>query len=221
MAEHKKTIKMNIPMFLAAVLFCATLISIHFTSGLYARYTTSGEGSDSARVITFGDINITETGDFTSDGQLMIIPGVDLTKKAVVNFEGSESATYVFVEVIVSGWTKDDNQTFTVKSGETVYMQWSVNGEWMPLGAGTDLDDGSVRYVYYQELAPNTKLIDKDIIAELDATDDEETTIAVGDEITKYDINNLADVSIEFRATAVQSSGFDSASDAWDSIALK
>lgn len=47
--RHDK-IKLNILMCLACVLFCLTLISVHLCSGLYARYTAYGTGSDSARV---------------------------------------------------------------------------------------------------------------------------------------------------------------------------
>jgi len=49
----KKKAKLNIPLCAAAVLLCLTLVSIHLTSGLYARYTASATGSDSARVAKF------------------------------------------------------------------------------------------------------------------------------------------------------------------------
>jgi len=39
---------------LAGILLCLTLFSMHLTSGLYARYTTSASGGDSARVAAFG-----------------------------------------------------------------------------------------------------------------------------------------------------------------------
>lgn len=42
--------KVNIPMCLAGILLCLTLFSMHFSGGLYARYTTSGTVADSARV---------------------------------------------------------------------------------------------------------------------------------------------------------------------------
>ena len=45
--------KVNIPMCLACVLLCLTLISMHLTTGLYARYTTTAQASDSARVAKF------------------------------------------------------------------------------------------------------------------------------------------------------------------------
>lgn len=49
--KHK--MRVNIPMCLAGVLFCLTLISIHLTSGLYAKYTTKDASEDAARVAEF------------------------------------------------------------------------------------------------------------------------------------------------------------------------
>lgn len=39
---------------LAGILLCLTLFSMHLTSGLYARYTTSSGSGDEARVAAFG-----------------------------------------------------------------------------------------------------------------------------------------------------------------------
>ena len=51
MGEKKQ--KVNIPMCAAFILFVLTLISMHLTSGLFARYTVTATGSDSARVAKF------------------------------------------------------------------------------------------------------------------------------------------------------------------------
>ena len=53
MAEKNKSPMMNIPMVLGLVLLCLTLISTHFTAGLYARYVAKASGEDSARVAKF------------------------------------------------------------------------------------------------------------------------------------------------------------------------
>ena len=50
--------KLNIPMCAAVVLLYLTLLSIHLTSGLFARYTTTVTASDSARVAKF-DVDVT------------------------------------------------------------------------------------------------------------------------------------------------------------------
>jgi hypothetical protein len=42
--------KVNIPMVAALILFMLTMISVHLTGGLYARYTARATASDSARV---------------------------------------------------------------------------------------------------------------------------------------------------------------------------
>lgn len=208
-AKHIKTAKVNIPMYIAALLFCLTLISIHLTSGLYAKYTGSASGNDSARVITFGDLTLTETGNFYEGNKLMIIPGVDLTKKAVVSFTGSEAATYVFVEVEPSAiWQTTDNRTFSIKLNSKTAMQWSVATDWNLLLS----QDGT--YVYYRALAPNTVLNNADIIAE-------NGKITVSNQITKSEIKGMTNISIKLRATVVQSGGFENPTAAWNSIAAK
>ena len=59
--------KLNIPMCAAVVLLFLTLLSIHLTSGLFARYTTTVTASDSARVAKF-DVDVTaDIKDITVD----------------------------------------------------------------------------------------------------------------------------------------------------------
>ena len=57
--------KLNIPMCLALILFVLTMISIHLTSGLYARYATVATASDSARVAKFAVSGALDRGDVT------------------------------------------------------------------------------------------------------------------------------------------------------------
>lgn len=208
LAKHTKTAKVNIPMCIASFLFCLTLISIHLTSGLYAKYISSASGNDSARVIKFGELTITETGDFYEDNKLMIIPGVDLIKKATVSFSGSESATYVFVEIMPTGWSATDDVTFALLSNGKTAMQWSIADGWVFLKS----DNGT--YIYYRELAPNLELVTADIIAG-------SGKITVSDQITKSEIKAMTDVSIKLRATVVQSGGFENPEAAWNSVAAK
>ena len=207
MVRHHKT-KMNIPMCLAAILLCLTLISIHLTSGLYAKYINSASGNDSARVIKFGELTLTEEGDFYVGNKLMIIPGVALTKKATVSFSGSESATYVFAEITPSKWSTTDNKTFSLMSNGKTAMQWNVAEGWLFLKS----DNGT--YIYYRELTPNTELIATDIIAE-------NGKIAVSNQITKSEIQVMTGISIKLRATVVQSGGFENPEAAWNSVAAK
>lgn len=209
LAKQTRTAKVNIPMCIASFLFCLTLISIHLTSGLYAKYISSASGNDSARVIAFGDITLTENGDFYDSNKLMIIPGVNLTKKATVQFTGSEAATYVFVEVEPStSWQTTDNHTFSITLNNKIVMQWSIAEGWDLLNT----TNGT--YVYYCELAPNEILNDVDIIAE-------NGKIMVSDRITKSEIASMTGISIKLRAAVVQSGGFADPEAAWNSVAAK
>ena len=194
--------KVNIPLCLAALLFCLTLLSSHFTGGLYARYISRDSGEDSARVIRFGDLTLTETGDF-KDGEAYIIPGVNLTKDATVTFAGSESATYVFVEVEADGWTISGSDKRDFSYG-TNLLSWNVAEGWNYLSS-----DGS-SYVYYRMLVPNEPL-NADIIAN-------NGQISVSADITKQHLATMTDITIDLRAAVVQVGGFDSVGAAWASV---
>ncbi len=202
--SSKKTVKFNIPMFVACVLLCLTLMSLHLMGGIYARYVSVSEGSDSARVAKFGEITLTESGDFNADGELVIIPGSDLTKRAVVSFEGSETSTYVFVSITQTGWSTADNRSFAIVRGGENRLEWSVDPDWTYLPTA----DGA--YVYYRTLAPNTELSD-DIIAN-------EGQITVSPDITKEELAGMTGVSIVLQAAAVQAGGFADAAAAWTSV---
>lgn len=220
MKKTRNRTKLNIPMCAACVLLCLTLLSIHLSAGLYAKYTTSAEGRDSARVITFGEISITEEGDFGDDGNLtgLIVPGVDLTKKAMVSFSGSEAATYVFAEVVVSeNWTHvEDSDTFHISSGNIAYLQWQIADGWTYLMAESGANNEK-RYIYYRELAPNVTLDKTDIVGN-------GGVITVSSQIPiilQNGLNELDDTYIKFQARVVQSSGFADAAAAWNSVKRK
>ena len=50
MAKQQQKVTYNLPMSLACVLLCLTLLSFYFTGDLYARYTVSEKGGDGAWV---------------------------------------------------------------------------------------------------------------------------------------------------------------------------
>ncbi|MBR6806882.1 MAG: hypothetical protein IKM46_00735 [Clostridia bacterium] len=217
--------KMNIPMCAACVLLCLTLFSCYLCGGLFAKYTTSGAGDDSARVITFGDLTLKEEGDFVEkDGKnnFIVTPGVGLRKDVELSFTGSEAATYIFVEVETE-YTTADNYTFTYESGEKTMLQWSVvkktdsDPEGWTFLSGTD-----GKYVYYRELEPNVSFSGVDIIAGPVVDSDVDGQVLVN-ATTKSDIASLKgkNISIVLRAVAVQAGGFENAEKAWESVAGK
>lgn len=194
----------------AAGLVILTILSLYLLSGLFARYVSSDQGSDSARVATFGNLTLTETGDFdgTDSKKGMIIPGVPLTKNATVTFTGSEMATVVFVEVIVpkDTWETADNKAFSYGG-----MSWSVASGWEYLTK--DLYDGKDRYVFFKILEPNTQLSGEKIV--------EDGVISVSEEITKANIGSLGNADLTFRASVIQAGSFKTVQEAWTAMAAK
>lgn len=182
--------------FLAGILFCLVLISTALLGSLFGRYVTSAAGSDSARVVQFGALTLTETGDFTGDTQKtgIIIPGVDLQKDVRVTFEASEVATIVFVEVTAPDW-EVSGSSFSKKDG---LLHWTLADGW------THLPD--TQYVYYRELPPNTGLTAQII---------KDGTIFVSDAITESNISDFADLSLTFQASVIQNDGSLTPAEAW------
>lgn len=226
MEKRKREMKLNIPMCAACILLCLTLISIHMTGGLYAKYTATATGGDSARVVQFGEVTISETGDFGVDGseQGLILPGVDLTKKAVVNLSASEVSTYVFVEYALSAtgtaaWTPVDTNAdgkpdrFTIKSEDIDLMSWSPASDWSYVTQTVKKDD-RITYIFYQELEPGATLTETNLIGN-------NGKISVSEEISKEEIAALTGIYIDLRASVVQAGDFADASAAWTSIASK
>lgn len=188
-------------LFLAGILFCLVLITTALLGGLFARYTTRASGSDSARVAKFGNLTLTETGDFVMvDGRRtgIIIPGVDLNKKVTLSFDASEVATIVFVEVAAPGWDTQDTQTFT----KDTHLSWHMADGWTYL-PGT-------QYVYYKVLNPNTPLTDVDII--------QDGVIHVSKDITESILKKLDTMNLSFRAAVIQNDGSLTPATAWDRL---
>lgn len=190
----------NFMMRLAGVLFCLVMISTYMMGGLFARYVARGSGSDSARVIKFGDITVEESGDFLEGNTMVITPGVDITKEAVVHFEGSEAAVYVFLEVALSDiWETNENGKYYIEDKLT----WQIHQDWNVLEGYEN--------VFYMPLEPN-QVLSAGIIRD--------NTIYVSEEILAAELGELAN-TISFRARVVQSSGFESAKAAWGSLQAK
>lgn len=196
MEKEKKNISENSPKFrlpLRAYLTYILVATFLVTGVTYSKYVTRATGGDAARVMKMGDVTITETGDFYEDYGLRIIPGVDLEKKAVVTFEGSEATCYVFLEVYAENWSTADNIEFIDEVNSKI--TWKMSDEWMYLSSDGD------KHIYYMIVEPNVNL-DKEIINQNVVCVSEELT---NSEIKKYDATSL---NIKFQAIAVQYDGF-------------
>lgn len=196
--------KINIPLRAAGILFCLTLISTCFTSGFYARYISRNTGDDYTSVAQFNDLTILESGSFEDDGTMLIIPGVDLTKNAIVKFDGSASSTFVFAEIEVSpNWQKANN-SFAIKQNDKTLMNWSVSNEWIYLKTKNNT------HIYYQELEPNTSL-ESNIVSN-------NGLLQINNQTTTSDLATINNIYINFRASVIQSNGFETPELAWEAI---
>lgn len=196
---NKKINSCKFIMILASVCLCLVLITMHMMPDLFARYSTTATGSDSARVIKFSTLNITVDNSTSS----IFSPGTTMSKAITVNFGGSEAKTYVFAVITASGWTWTRNEKkFT---SENNILSWTVADGWNFLKNDKDV------YVFYQELAPNAALTTTNII--------EENQIHVSSNVSTKE-KDYAENNIEFSVMgyAVQANGFNSASAAWDSV---
>lgn len=187
--NQNKKAKFRLPF--SAVLLYLALIAAALSGVTFSRYVTGTTVSDSARVAMMKELTVTET-----DGseQRVILPGVDMTRKAVVDFEGSEMACYVFCEITANGWTRAaDNFHYTAGYG---LLSWAVdNTKWIFLQG-----DGSTS-VYYCIVNANTEL-HADVLAD-------SGKITVSEDITRSQLDTLAaPLSIKISATAVQYHGF-------------
>ena len=190
--NQNKKAKFRLPF--SAVLLYLALIAAALSGVTFSRYVTGTTVGDSARVAMMKELAVTETGMPEGLDQRVILPGVDMTKKAVVDFEGSEMACYVFCAITANGWTRAaDNFHYTAG---TDILSWAVDdAKWTFLQG-----DGSTS-VYYCIVNANTAL-HADVLAD-------GGKITVSEDITRSQLNALASpLSIKISATAVQYHGF-------------
>lgn len=176
---------------LRAWLLYLAVATFALTGVTFSRYVASAHSQDEGRVITFGDLTV------TASGSVQVQPGVAAKKDLTVHFDGSEAATYVFVELKGSDWTRGADGVYHDAAG---LMTWRVAGGW------THLQDN----VYYRELAPNT-VLDAGLIAG--------GTVDVSENMTRTELEKLSKaLSIRVQASAVQREGGDTAQIAWERL---
>ena len=172
---------------LRAWLLYLAVATFALTGVTFSRYVASAHSQDEGRVITFGDLTVTDSG------SVQVQPGVAAQKDLTVHFDGSEAAVYVFAEV-QDGWTRGADGIYHDAAG---LMTWRVADGW------TYLRDN----VYYRELAPNTALTAGLI---------DGGAVNVSEDMTRTELEKLSKaLSIRVRAAAVQREGGDTAETAW------
>ena len=117
------------------VLFCLVLFSTYLTGGLYARYTTSASGSDSARVARF---EITGVDSWTNQGEIDLdLNFFDPNKtSASLDFTiSSASEVAVKYDVVITMPTLSNNSDYQewlkieLKEGENILKTLTADDE--------------------------------------------------------------------------------------------
>lgn len=112
MQKQDEKRKRNIPMYLAGVLFCLTVISICLISGLYAKYISRDSGSDSARVAAF---QVTESATSFEETLLVeVVPGT-ISKEIKVS---NDSEVAIHYTITITNKTKNIPLRFKIAEGE-------------------------------------------------------------------------------------------------------
>lgn len=96
MRMKKESRPTNWILYLAGILLCLTLVSVHLTAGLYARYTTSATTEDAARVARF---DVTETGELKCFFSETICPGESVEKEVLVSNNSEVAIAYTILAV--------------------------------------------------------------------------------------------------------------------------
>lgn len=203
----------NIPMALAGILFCLVIITTYFTSGLYARYTTTDTATDGARVAKFGQLTLNEEIDGKpvsgTAPAIIVAPGADISKKVFVNYTACEMDCYVFVAVDSDQWHRNTDNTFYAgltkdKNDVSAHvMEWQVAEDWKRA-------EISEQDVYYILVKAGNALENKDFI--------KDAKISVSRWATAQDIAQVANYDLRFSAAVVQAGGFANAETAWNSV---
>ena len=146
-----------------------------------------------ASTFTFGDINITLTDENSQEGQIKIIPGVDIKKDLKVTVQADSVDCWLFVKVEEYGTFVRDKVVYSIAEG------WTK-------GDGSPIPED----VYYRQV--NTATNDSTFSV---LKDDK---ITVSKSLTKADIRNITDPTLTFTAYAVQMEGINTAAEAWATI---
>lgn len=146
-----------------------------------------------ASTFTFGDINITLKDEDPQEGQIKIIPGVDIKKALKVTVQADSVDCWLFVKVEEAGTFVPDKVTYSIADG------WTK-------GDGSPIPEN----VYYRQVNGATTDSEFPIL--------KGNKITVSDALTKEDIQNITDPTLTFTAYAVQMEGINTAAEAWATI---
>jgi hypothetical protein len=187
----------------AGILLVLTLLSVCMVCGLFAKYTSRGQSSQSARVALMSGVTIAEheaiavtdlssmiginstytlnTDSTVSSNTYYAVPGTSIPKDPFITLDGSnETACELYIEVVdgSSGCAKFD-----------ISDDWTEDNEFSPRHSGTV-------YKYKSEIAPKTSTTINNII--------KSNNIRITESYSDITQKNAGSFSIDFYAYLVQ-----------------
>ncbi len=160
MGKHQNNAKVNIPLRVAAVLLCLTLVSTYFVSGLQARYSTSGQSGNSAGVAKF---SIEGSGTLLQPIEARVSPGdpkpatLIIENKSEVAVEYSITVTNVTNNLPLRFRMEKDEVSLAVDADGTTFTAQQIPGnhsdtyvlhiDWDATKNNPDLWMGRVDYI--------------------------------------------------------------------------
>lgn len=142
MYKKHRQFKTNLPMFMAMILLCLTLITTHLTGGLYAKYSTNAQSDDSGRVALF---SVTENyTSFSTTLELPLEPG-NYTKDIIVENNSEVAISYTITlenetdniplklavdnkEAVLDSCSSTHNMTQGATETRTIKVVWPAEG---------------------------------------------------------------------------------------------
>ena len=162
----------------------------------FSRYISSTVSENYARVISFGELYITNGTNSYQNENIKIIPGAEIKKNPMINFDVNEVQSCVFLKIDSSYWIYDSiDRSFSYISNNKKIITWNICKEW------NYLKNDETSNVFYIFVQPNTKLSQSVINS---------STIYISQEIKNSDIQSVSEsLNLKFDAFAIQCSNFE------------
>lgn len=172
------------------------IFSLMLSGATVSRYIVSSNITESARMVRFGEIYITNGRDPYEEENINIVPGAEYQKNPTVNFDGSEIESCIFLKVNYPEWIYDEeDKSFSYISNDKKMVSWNICKEWNYLkNDGT----GNIFYIF---IPPNIKFCQSIIYNNI---------MKVSSDIINSDIQAISsDVNLQFEVFVTQVNDFD------------
>lgn len=157
MRKSKSGLAGRVAIYLLTILIIVTLVTLHYMTGVYAKYVSVASGSDSARVAKF---DVTASGgSYESAFAAELDPTTSYTHTDIVTLtNNSETDVRCTFEVeseqnlpLVYIWTDEEGTSHSSKDGAVVY-ELDSNGDEMAYTLKIEWDENDTDFIYRRQV---------------------------------------------------------------------